>query len=65
MTARLFAALTFLILASVPACPQFLTPGVVITGGSPPSSCATTEQFDLNPTPNGCNLVLHNQGLLP
>jgi hypothetical protein len=62
---KLLAALTFLILASVPACPQFLTPGIVIAGSPPPTSCTTTEQFALNPTPNGCNLALFNQGLIP
>lgn len=63
---RLFAALAFLILASVPACPQFLGGGIIATGGSPPpSSCATTAQYDLSATPNGCNLVLFTQGYLP
>lgn len=41
---RLFAALTFLVLASVPACPQFLIPGVVIGGGSPPT-CSNKLDF--------------------
>lgn len=41
---RIFAALTFLVLASVPACPQFLTPGVVISGGSPPT-CSNKLDF--------------------
>lgn len=29
------------------------------------SSCTTTEQFALNSTPNGCNLILFTQGLFP
>jgi hypothetical protein len=37
---KLLSALTFLILASVPAQPQFLTPGIVIAGSSP-TTCST------------------------
>lgn len=29
------------------------------------TACTTTEQYALNSTPNGCNLVLFNQGLYP
>lgn len=44
---RFFAALTFLILAIVPACPQFLIPGVVIGGGPPPTCSTPAAQFCL------------------
>ena len=40
-----FAALTFLVLAGVPACPQFLNPAVVITVGSPPPTCSNALDF--------------------
>jgi hypothetical protein len=42
---RLIAALTFLALASAPASPQFLMPGVVIGGGSPPPTCSNVLDF--------------------
>jgi hypothetical protein len=35
------------------------------TAGGTLTPCTTTTQYDVSATPNGCNLVLFNQGLLP
>ena len=53
-------------LASLCAGDAQMMQDIVNTGSiTASSSCATTAQYDLSATPNGCNLVLFTQGYLP
>jgi hypothetical protein len=70
---RLLAFLIALLVMGAPTGERLRADDLMLLLGSngtvntapPPTSCSTTEQFALNPTPNGCNLVLFTQGSLP